>query len=121
VRGEVQSVKQELYVQAALAMGAGRGRVLFRHVLPNVAPAIIVKASLEISFAMITVASLGFIGIGVLPPTPEWGSMLSNARGYISTSWWMAVFPGLAIMASVFAFNLFGEGLREALDPRSEP
>lgn len=120
VRGEVMAVRGELYVQAALSMGAGRMRVLFRHILPNVAPAIIVKASLEISFAMITVASLGFIGIGVVPPTPEWGSMLSIARGYVSNYWWMAVFPGLAIMASVFAFNLFGDGLREALDPRSE-
>ncbi len=120
VRGEVQALKGELFVQAARTMGAGRLRVLFRHVLPNVAPAVIVKMSLEISFAMITVASLGFIGIGVLPPTPEWGSMLSNARSYMPTYWWIAVFPGLAILVSVFAFNLLGEGIRETLDPRGQ-
>jgi peptide/nickel transport system permease protein len=120
VRGEVRAVKLELYVEAAMAMGASPWRILLRHVLPNIAPTIIVKMSLEISFAIITVASLGFIGIGVKPPTPEWGAMLSNARGYMPGYWWIAIFPGLAIMISVFAFNLFGDGLREALDPKSD-
>jgi len=119
VRGQVQAARHDVYVEAAEVMGASWARVLFRHILPNVAPTIIVKMSLEMSFAIITVASLGFIGIGVAPPNPEWGSMLSAARGYMPVYWWIAVFPGLAIMIAVFAFNLVGDGLREALDPRS--
>ncbi len=119
VRGEVQAARRDVYVEAAQVMGASWFRVLFRHILPNVAPIIIVKMSLEMSFAIITVASLGFIGIGVAPPTPEWGSMLSSARGYMPVYWWIAVFPGLAIMVAVFAFNLVGDGLRDTLDPRS--
>ena len=118
-RGQVQAARRDVYVEAAEVMGASWARVLFRHILPNVAPTIIVKMSLEMSFAIITVASLGFIGIGVAPPNPEWGSMLSAARGYMPVYWWIAVFPGLAIMIAVFAFNLIGDGLREALDPRS--
>lgn len=120
VRGQVQAARRDVYVEAAEVMGASWARILFRHILPNVAPTIIVKMSLEMSFAIITVASLGFIGIGVSPPNPEWGSMLSNARGYMPAYWWIAVFPGLAIMVAVFAFNLVGDGLRDALDPRSD-
>lgn len=119
VRGQVQAARSDVYVEAAQVMGASWFRVLFRHILPNVAPTIIVKMSLEMSFAIITVASLGFIGIGVAPPNPEWGSMLSSARGYMPVYWWIAVFPGLAIMVAVFAFNLVGDGLRDTLDPRS--
>jgi peptide/nickel transport system permease protein len=119
VRGQVQAARSDVYVEAAEVLGANWFRVLLRHIMPNVVPVIIVKMSLEMSFAIITVASLGFIGIGVAPPLPEWGSMLSSARGYMPVYWWIAVFPGLAIMIAVFAFNLVGDGLREALDPRS--
>ena len=118
-RGEVLNVKQELYVTAARAQGAGSGRILRRHILPNITAQIVVKMSLDLGFAILAVASLGFIGIGVRPPTPEWGVMLSVARSNMPHYWWTAVFPGIAIFVSVLAFNLLGEGLRNALDPRA--
>jgi len=118
VRGEVLAKKEEMYVLAARAIGAGGPRILLRHVLPNVMSPIVVKMSLDIGFAILTVASLGFIGIGVRPPTPEWGILLSVARVNMPDSWWTAIFPGLAIFAAVFAFNLLGDGLRDALDPQ---
>jgi peptide/nickel transport system permease protein len=119
VRGEVLGKKEELFVQAALAAGAGHARVLAVHILPNIMSPIIVKVSLDIGFAILTVASLGFIGIGVRPPTPEWGTMLSTARGYMPDFWWSAVFPGIAIFLAVFSFNLLGDGLRDVLDPKA--
>jgi peptide/nickel transport system permease protein len=119
VRGEVLARKQDLYVTAARAVGAGPGRIVFRHILPNVMTPVIVKMSLDMGFAILTVASLGFIGIGVKPPTPEWGSLLSVARGYMPDYWWTAIFPGLAILLAVFGFNLLGDGLRDVFDPRS--
>jgi len=118
VRGEVLSKKEEMFVVAARAIGAGGPRILVRHVLPNVVSPIAVKMSLDIGFAILTVASLGFIGIGVRPPTPEWGLMLSIARVNMPDAWWTAIFPGLAIFTAVFAFNLLGDGLRDALDPQ---
>ena len=119
VRGEVMSRKQDLYVTAARAVGAGPGRIVFRHILPNVMTPVIVKMSLDMGFAILTVASLGFIGIGVKPPTPEWGSLLSVARSYMPDFWWTAIFPGLAILLAVFGFNVLGDGLRDVFDPRS--
>ena len=119
VRGEVMARKQDLYVTAARAVGAGPGRIVFRHILPNVMTPLIVKMSLDMGFAILTVASLGFIGIGVRPPTPEWGSLLSVARGYMPDYWWTAIFPGSAILLAVFGFNLLGDGLRDVFDPRS--
>jgi peptide/nickel transport system permease protein len=119
VRGEVISRKEELYVTAARAIGAGPWRLLLRHILPNVMTPVIVKMSLDMGFAILTVASLGFIGIGVKPPTPEWGSLLSVARSYMPDFWWTAIFPGLAIFLAVFGFNLLGDGLRDVFDPRS--
>lgn len=119
VRGEVISRKEELYVTAARAIGAGPWRLLMRHILPNVMTPVIVKMSLDMGFAILTVASLGFIGIGVKPPTPEWGSLLSVARSYMPDFWWTAIFPGLAIFLAVFGFNLLGDGLRDVFDPRS--
>jgi peptide/nickel transport system permease protein len=119
VRGEVIAKKEEMFVQAARALGAGTGRILRRHVIPNIISPIIVKMSLDMGFAILTVASLGFIGIGVKPPTPEWGSLLSTARGYMPDFWWMAIFPGLAIFLAVFGFNLLGDGLRDVLDPKA--
>jgi peptide/nickel transport system permease protein len=119
VRGEVMAKKQETFVVAATAAGAGAARLLRRHILPNILSPIIVKMSLDIGFAILTVASLGFIGIGVRPPTPEWGSLLSVARANVTQYWWTAIFPGLAIFIAVFAFNLLGDGLRDLLDPRA--
>ena len=119
VRGEVMARKLDLYVTAARAVGAGPGRIVFRHILPNVMTPVIVKMSLDMGFAILTVASLGFIGIGVKPPTPEWGSLLSVARGYMPDFWWTAIFPGLAILLAVFGFNVLGDGLRDVFDPRS--
>jgi peptide/nickel transport system permease protein len=119
VRGEVMAKKEETFVVAATAAGAGVGRLLRRHILPNILSPIIVKMSLDMGFAILIVASLGFIGIGVRPPTPEWGSLLSVARANVTQYWWTAIFPGLAIFIAVFAFNLLGDGLRDLLDPRA--
>ena len=119
VRGEVIARKEEVYVVAAQAIGASPARVLFRHVLPNIVSPVIVKMSLDMGFAILTVASLGFIGIGVRPPTPEWGTLLSVSRSYMPDFWWTAVFPGLAMFVAIFGFNLLGDGLRDVLDPRA--
>jgi peptide/nickel transport system permease protein len=119
VRAEVMAKKQEAFVVAATAMGAGTVRLLRRHILPNIVSPVIVKMSLDMGFAILTVASLGFIGIGVRPPTPEWGSLLAVARNNLPDNWWTAIFPGLAIFLAVFAFNLLGDGLRDLLDPRA--
>ncbi|ONG53148.1 D-ala-D-ala transporter subunit [Pseudoroseomonas deserti] len=119
VRGEVMAKKEEQFVTAARAMGAGSGRLLRRHVLPNIVSPVIVKMSLDMGFAILTVASLGFVGIGVKPPTPEWGSLLSVARANMPDYWWTAIFPGLAIFLAVFGFNLLGDGLRDLLDPKA--
>jgi peptide/nickel transport system permease protein len=119
VRGEVIARKEEVYVTAARAIGASPARVLFRHVLPNIVSPIVVKMSLDMGFAILTVASLGFIGIGVRPPTPEWGTLLSVSRSYMPDFWWTAVFPGLAMFVAIFGFNLLGDGLRDVLDPKA--
>lgn len=119
VRGEVIVKKEEQFVVAAHALGAGWTRILGRHILPNIVSPIVVKASLDMGFAILTVASLGFVGIGVKPPTPEWGTLLSGARSYLPDYWWTAVAPGMAIFLAVFAFNLLGDGLRDVLDPKA--
>lgn len=119
VRGEVMAKKEESFVIAARAIGASHLRIIGRHILPNIMTPVIVKMSLDMGFAILTVASLGFIGIGVKPPTPEWGSLLSIARSYMPDYWWTAIFPGLAIFIAVFGFNLLGDGLRDVFDPRS--
>jgi len=118
-RGEVLSKKEELFVLGAKAQGAGATRILLRHILPNITSPIIVKMSLDVGFAILAVASLGFIGIGVRPPTPEWGVMLSVSRSNMPHYWWTAVFPGLAIFLSVLGFNLLGDGLRDVFDPKA--
>ena len=119
VRGEVIAKREEAFVLAVRALGAGPVRILGRHILPNIISPIIVKMSLDMGFAILTVASLGFVGIGVKPPTPEWGSLLSLARGYLPDYWWTAIFPGSAIFLAVFGFNLLGDGLRDVLDPKT--
>ncbi len=119
-RGEVLSQRERDYVQAAQALGAGDGRLITRHLLPNISGALIVQTSLAIANAILAEASLSFLGLGIQPPAPSWGSMLNAARGYLTDAPWMAVFPGLAIFLAVLAFNLIGDGLREALDPRGK-
>ncbi|BBK41001.1 cytochrome c550 [Allostella vacuolata] len=113
------AIREEPYIEAARVVGASRLRILWRHVLPNSISPIIVKMSMDIGQAILAVASLGFIGLGAKPPTPEWGAMISIARGYLPDYWWYAVFPGLFIYLSVLGFNLLGDGLRDILDPRS--
>jgi peptide/nickel transport system permease protein len=120
VRGEVIAKKEEQFVQAARALGATSSRILWIHILPNTLSPILVKVSLDMGFAILSVASLGFLGIGVKPPTPEWGVLLSLARGDIPDYWWTAIFPGLCIFISVFGFTLLGDGLRDVLDTRSK-
>jgi peptide/nickel transport system permease protein len=118
VRGEVLSVKQRDYVQAAAALGMSRARVLFVHVLPNVAPSIIVVASLQFSQFIVAEAAISFLGFGVQPPTPAWGSMLSESRDFLYVAWWLAAFPGAALALTALGINLVGDWLRDVLDPK---
>jgi len=117
-RAQVLNVKVEDYVEAARAVGNPPWRIAARHVLPNVTAPLIVQATLAIAAAVIAEASLSFLGLGQQPPDPSWGSMLNTAKNYIDQAPWMAIWPGLAIFLLVLAFNLVGDGLRDALDPR---
>jgi ABC-type dipeptide/oligopeptide/nickel transport system permease subunit len=118
VRGVTLTVRELTYVESARAEGLPDWSIMLRHVLPNTAAPIIVQSSLQLGLAILTAAGLGFLGLGVTPPTPEWGTMLGEAVNYLLTSWYIATFPGLAIFLAVLAFNLLGDGLRDALDPR---
>lgn len=118
VRSRVLSIKEEEYVMSAKAIGMKDGRILLHHVLPNSLAPIIVQASLGIATAIIEAAALGFLGLGAQAPQPEWGKMLADAKNYIQDAPWTVFFPGLAIMLTVLGFNLLGDGLRDALDPR---
>ena len=118
VRGEVLSLRERDYVQAGRALGANAVRLVGTHVLPNVLPIIVVYASLNISAPIIAEAALSFLGLGIQPPDVSWGSMLSSAHRYMRVAWWLALFPGLAITISVIGFNLFGDAVRDVLDPR---
>ncbi len=118
VRGVVLSIKEQEFVEAARAMGTGAIRILGRHILPNIVSPIIVMATLTVGFMIVETAGLSFLGLGASPPTPEWGSMLATGRSFMLTSPWIATFPGLAILVTVVAFNLVGDGLRDLLDPR---
>jgi peptide/nickel transport system permease protein len=120
VRGDVLSVKQRDYVQAATALGSGRLRVMFRHVLPNVAPSIAIVASLQFSQFIVAEAAISFLGFGVQPPTPAWGSMLAESRDFLYIAWWLAAFPGAALALTALGINLVGDYLRDVLDPRAE-
>ena len=106
------------YVTAARVSGAGPIRLMFKEVLPNCTAPLIVQASLGISTAILDAAALGFLGLGAQPPSPEWGTMLADAREFVLRAWWVVTFPGLAILITVLAFNLLGDGLRDALDPK---
>lgn len=117
-RASVLGVREETYIRAARSIGAGDVRILRLHVLPNVMAPIIVQTSLSLAFAILTEAALSFLGLGVQPPQPSWGRMLFDGRGFLSEAWWMAVFPGLAILLTVLALNLIGDAMRDALDPR---
>ncbi len=118
VRASVLSVKAQEFVEAARAIGASDIRLTFRHMIPNALAPIIVQATLGVAGAILSAAGLSFIGLGIEPPTPEWGSMLSSGRQYIMDHWFVVIFPGLVIMLVIFSLNLFGDGLRDALDPR---
>lgn len=118
VRGEVLSLREREFVQAARALGMGDLRIITRHVIPNTLAPVIVSATLGIGLTILTEASLSFLGLGVQPPTPSWGNMVADGRDALTEAWWIATFPGLAIVLTVVAFNLLGDGLRDALDPR---
>ena len=118
-RGQTLAIKAEDFILAARAIGNPSWRIALRHVLPNVVPALIVQATLAIAAAVIAEASLSFLGLDQQPPAPSWGSMLNTAKNYIDNAPWMAIWPGLSIFLLVLSFNLVGDGLRDALDPRS--
>jgi peptide/nickel transport system permease protein len=118
VRGEALSIRERDYVQAALAIGCSPFRILRLHILPNLVNTIIVLATLEIAAAVLLESTLSFLGVGVPPPTPTWGSMISEGRAYVELGWWVITFPGLATMLTVLAVNLLGDVLRDRLDPK---
>ncbi len=117
MRAPVLVERNKEYVQAARSMGAGAARIIVRHVLPNVLSPLIVQASVGIAYAILIEASLSYLGLGTQPPDPSWGTMLNEGRTFLETAWWISVFPGIAIMLAVLAFNLMGDGLRDVVDP----
>jgi ABC-type dipeptide/oligopeptide/nickel transport system permease subunit len=118
-RSAVLSVSQKEYVLAAQAVGEGHGRIIFRHIFPNILSPIIVQSTMGLASAILSAAALGFLGLGAIPPEPEWGAMLGDSYRFLTSgAWWAVLFPGLAIMLSVLGFNLLGDGLRDALDPK---
>jgi peptide/nickel transport system permease protein len=119
VEAQVLKAREEDFVAGARAIGASHRRVIFRHILPNLLTAIIVKASMDFGFAVLSLAALGFIGVGIQPPEPDWGSMIAQGRRFIPASWWYATFPGLFMFITVLGFNLLGDGLRDLLDPNA--
>ncbi|MGD9677503.1 MAG: ABC transporter permease [Vulcanibacillus sp.] len=120
VRAKVLSLKEEEYIFAARAIGMKNGRIISHHLLPNSITPIIVQGTLGVATAIIETAALGFLGLGAVPPTPEWGTMLADSKDYIQLAPWTVVIPGIAIMLVVLGFNLFGDGLRDALDPKMD-
>lgn len=118
VRAEVLSIREREFIQAAKLLGLSHFRIFSVHILPNVFSPIIVSATLRVGLAILTESGLSFLGLGVQPPTPSWGQMLTTGKDYIHLAWWLSLFPGIAILITVLAFNLLGEGLRDVLDPR---
>jgi peptide/nickel transport system permease protein len=118
VRAEFLSLRERDYVLAARAVGANDARIIFRHILPNALSPVLVSVTLGVAGAILTESALSFLGIGVQPPTPSWGNMLIVGKQTLGTAWWLSVFPGLAILVTVLGYNLLGEGIRDALDPR---
>jgi peptide/nickel transport system permease protein len=117
-RSMTLGIREENFIEAARATGAGNARILWRHILPGVVSPVTIQVSLDMGGILLTAAGLGFIGFGAQPPTPEWGLMISEGRNYIPGQWWVSTFPGLAISLVVLGFNLLGDGIRDALDPR---
>jgi glutathione transport system permease protein len=118
VRGTTLALKQSLYVQASRSIGVSRTQLMLRHILPGTMPAVVVYASLRMGTSILTAAALSFVGLGAQPPSPEWGAMLSDGRSYLGVADHVTVFPGMAILLTVLAFNLLGDGLRDALDQK---
>ena len=118
VRGQVLSLREREFILAARVAGASTGRIVFKHLLRNVFPLVIVQASLDVGYAILFTSSLSFLGLGAQPPTPEWGAMMTDARSFLEDFWWYPTFPGLALAVTVVGFNLLGDGLRDWLDPR---
>ena len=118
VYGEVRRLRSALFIEAQRSLGASMPRILFVHILPNVASAVIVRASIGMGFTIMTTAVLGFLGVGATPPNPDWGLSVAEGRDYLPQSWWAVTFPGLGIFITVLGFNLFGDGLRDLVDPR---
>lgn len=118
VRATTLAARSEAYIEAARALGCSNPRVIIRHILPNTLASLIVLGTLGVAGAMISAAALSFLGLGAQPPEPEWGALMSEGRSYLRRAWWMTAFPGFAIMLTVLAINLLGDGLRDALDPR---
>jgi peptide/nickel transport system permease protein len=119
VYAETRSMRNEVFVESAIALGASPWRVMVLHILPNIASPIIVRTSIGMGATILTAATLGFLGLGAPPPTPEWGRMIAESREYLPEAWWYALAPGLAIFLTVLGFNLLGDGLRDVLDPRT--
>jgi len=119
VRAQVLSLKERDFVLAGRSVGLSAARLLFRHILPNAWSVVIIQLTIDIGYAILLTSSLSFIGLGAQPPSPEWGTMMSTARNYVREAWWYTTFPGIALTLTVFAFNVLGDGLRDALDPRS--
>ncbi len=117
-RASVMTVRDQEFVEAGRAIGLPTWKIILKHILPNCLSAIIVQTTLKVGSNIISASSLSFLGVGITPPTPEWGAMLSDGRSYIRSSGWMCLFPGLAIMLTVLALNLLGDGLRDAMDPK---
>jgi len=120
VRAEVLSLKSRDFVLAARVLGASDRRIIFRHILPNAMSPVLVSATLGVAGAILTESALSFLGIGVQPPTPSWGNILTSGKDYIEFAWWLSLFPGVAILVTVLSYNLVGEGIRDALDPRRQ-
>jgi peptide/nickel transport system permease protein len=118
MRGAVLSVREEMYVEAVRAMGANAWRIMFRHIMPNCISSVVVHATIQVGWAILLSATLSFVGVGVQAPLPEWGLLTSSGRQYMMIAWWYATLPGFAIVLTVMAFNLVGDALRDALDPR---
>jgi peptide/nickel transport system permease protein len=118
VRGQLLSLREQEFVLAVVSLGAERFRILLRHLLPNVATTVAIQASIDFGYAILATAGLSFIGLGAAPPTPEWGSMIAQARSYMIDAWWYPTFPGLAVFLAVLGFNLLGDAIRDAFDPR---
>ncbi len=119
VRGQILQIKEQDYVEAGKALGVTTPRLVLRHILPNSIAPIIIQGTIDIGFAVLATSSLSFIGLGAQPPTPEWGTMITNSRTYFRVAWWYFTFPGIALMLTVVGFNLLGDGLRDYLDPRT--